>query len=78
MNRKPIGFNNEIKNLDDLYVREKGVIRNRQDAKLGLSYHRGVQQGIYDAYKTIEKTFPKAAKYLLNSYGMDKRGVIVI
>ncbi len=39
-----------------------------------IGWRRGQQTGIYDAYRTLRKEFPKAAKALLNAYGMEKDG----
>jgi len=41
-----------------------------------LSWRRGEQSGIFQAYKDLRKKFPQAAKYLLEIKKMNKQGDI--
>lgn len=39
-----------------------------------LGWYRGHQAGVYDAYRTLKKRYPGAAKALLDAYGMKEDG----
>lgn len=41
-----------------------------------LGWYRGHHGGVYSAYLTLRKQFPKAANALLEAFGMDKTGAM--
>jgi len=43
-----------------------------------LAWYRGAQSGMFEAYKIIKRSHPKAAKLLLDKTGMNKRGNLVL
>ena len=43
-----------------------------------ISFYRGRHAGVHDAYLTIKKKYPDAAKALLRAYGMDEEGHIAL
>lgn len=45
---------------------------------ISLGFLRGRHAGVFDSYKTLRKAFPKAAQALLDAYGMNKKGEILL
>ncbi len=53
----------------------RGMPEGRREGKT-LAWYRGRQAGIYDAYLTIRRRYPQAAKDLIEAYDMNKDGNI--
>ena len=41
---------------------------------VGISWYRGHQTGVYEAYLTIKQKYPRVAKQLIEAFGMKENG----
>lgn len=49
--------------------------QNGYGVRQDLAWYRGHQAGIYDAYLTLRKQYPHAAKALIDAFDMNAEGV---
>ncbi len=55
---------------------EHGALHDKPGS--GVAWYRGMQGGVFEVYKFLKKRYPEAAQAILDEWGMNKRGNIVI